>query len=173
MKVYTLLSKEFYQSYMHLMKIVGVLGILCYIGLATLFVVGGVKPPYLFFLLLLFAFPFSLIAITPFLPASAKLFGQKISIGQEQVYIYTHKTELLRAYSFETLIVSPKKVLFHSYRGALVEQNCLVLHTNPNLFDNNSDPPRFAELQKTEDTFVVQNPEVIALLEQIFLMEQK
>lgn len=176
MKAFTLLSNEFYQLYVYFLKIIGVLGLLIYAVLATIFIVGGMEPPYLYFLLLIFAIPFSLISITPFLPVSAKLFGKKISIEQEQICIYSHKNKLLKAYSFDSIIASPKTVIFHSFRGVLVEHSCVVLHTDPNLFanetDDNSEPPMFGELQRMDDTYVVHNPEVIALLKQIFQIKQ-
>lgn len=172
MKTVPLLSNEFFQLYMYFWKIIGVLGLLIYAVLATIFIVGGIEPPYLYFLLLIFAIPFSFAFITPFLPISSRLFGRKISIEQEQICIYSHKNKLLKAYSFDSIIASPKTVIFHSFRGVLVEHSCVVLHTDPNLFanetDDNSEPPMFGELQRMDDTYVVHNPEVIALLKQIF-----
>ena len=102
MKTVPLLSNEFYQFYMYFLKIIGVLGLLIYAVLATIFIVGGMEPPYLYFWLLILAIPFSLISITPFLPVSAKLFGKKISIEQEQICIYSPKNNLLKAYSFDS-----------------------------------------------------------------------
>lgn len=172
MKLYTLLSKDLYQI-KYSVKIVSVVMMLLYGAFAYMFIVGGLRPPALIILLMLFFVVLVLPAITSFSPAMAKLFGKKISIDKDRICIYTHKSQLLKTYPFVVLIATSKNVIFHSIRGAPVVRRCLVLHTDPNLFNDNSDFPAFSKLQTTEDTFVIQNPEVIALLEQIFAVEKK
>ncbi len=107
-----------------------------------------------------------------FRPTHGKWYGKKIAFENGQISIYTHKKKFLKIIHTDEYMLIKKTICFPYYRSGIIERDCLVLYRDPNVFEKN---PRLfiTALHKSEDTFVIQNPEAISLLEQIFAEEKK
>ena len=169
MKFYSCLSKDFYWTYYHLPRILSVSLAFISLGMIAWHVTDwrdSSLPLVICFLCLLGT------SIFCFRPTHGKWYGKKIAFENGQISIYTHKKKFLKIIHTDEYMLIKKTICFPYYRSGIIERDCLVLYRDPNVFEKN---PRLfiTALHKSEDTFVIQNPEVLALLEQIFAVEKK